>query len=169
MASRQRFWQWVSWVNVSGAHQGAFHSAAQSPFLEAEKEISPPRIWVCLLPLFVCLSDRPSFRRDILTHPRFREVKPLRRALHSSRSEYAYLKVVRKIESLLHPGEPAMWYHGKNLGFGSKPIWCHLLTLQTLSNDLKFSELSFLHLSKWPSSLPHRLVWGANAIVCVKQ
>lgn len=63
---------------------------------EAEKEISPLRTWASFLPLFVCLADHPSFRREILIPRRVREVKPLRRVLRSSRNEYAYLKVVRK-------------------------------------------------------------------------
>lgn len=74
-------------------------TAWPSPFppRQRDREISPLGIWVCLpASVCVCLSDHPSFRRDILIHHRVREVKPLRCVLCSSRNEYAYLKVVRK-------------------------------------------------------------------------
>lgn len=122
--------------------------------------------------LCACLT---SFRRDILIPHRVREVKPLRRVLRSSRNEYAYFKSGEENFSPYSAQE--------NLQCGiMERIWalevspfglrssqrCRLLTLQTLSDDLKFSELSFPYFSKWPSSLPHRLLCGSNAIIYVK-
>lgn len=163
-------------VDPLGQHVRAPSTAWPTPLCsKAEKEISPLRIWACFLPLFVCLSDHRSFRRDILIPHRVREVKPLRRVLRSSRNEYAYFKSGEENFSPYSAQE--------NLQCGiMERIWalevspfglrssqrCRLLTLQTLSDDLTFSELSFPYFSKWPSSLPHRLLCSSNAIIYVK-
>lgn len=143
------------------AHQESLPPAGPGPFplrsREERKGFQLRELGFAFLPLCLCACvTTTSLRRDMFIHHRVWEGKPLRCVRRYSRSECACLKAARRslffttIQKNLQCDimGRARTLEEKPFGVRSSQLH-HLLTLQTSSNYLKFSELSFFHLSKW--------------------